>query len=314
MRIGLALSLLLATQPALAQDALAPETPPTEIQLEFLGDGPRMTVPVTIAGAGPYAFIIDTGAQRTVISHQLAAKLGLAAGPVVRLTAMTGTSSVGTVVIPSLSVSVIGANRIEAPSLDARDMGAAGILGIDTLQQHSLAIDFDTDTMTISPARKRSKRTRSGPDEIVIEAKSLFGQLVVTDAYAGATRIRVILDTGTSVSLGNEALRRRVMLGAKGVPIRMLSVTGGLLTADYTALSRFRIGDLTISDLPVAFADAPPFRAFGVEKKPALLLGMDALKLFRRVHIDFANRELRLALPRGTTRLREPPFAVSSRD
>jgi hypothetical protein len=54
--------------------------------------------------------------------------------------------------------------------------------------------------------------------------------------------------------------------------------------------------------MPVAFADVPPFRVFGLEKKPAIMLGMDVLKLFTRVQIDFANREFRLLLPRGAAR------------
>ena len=43
-----------------------------------------MTVPVRSPAPGPYRFIIDTGAQRTVISRELADALGLAAGRDVR--------------------------------------------------------------------------------------------------------------------------------------------------------------------------------------------------------------------------------------
>jgi len=286
-----------------------PETLSGE-ELAFETFDQRMTVPVQISGAGPYKFIVDTGAQRTVISHQLAGKLGLAAGPSVRLTAMSGTSRVGTVVIPSLSVSTLstskmGGERIEAPSLDARNLGAMGMLGIDTLQGHSVGIDFDAQTMAVTPSRKRGTTPRAGPDEIVIRARSLFGQLVVTDARIGRQRVRVILDTGTPVSMGNLALQKKVMRNRKvPQPVTFTSVTGGTIAASYTSIGAIEIGDATINDLPIAFADLAPFRAFGLEKKPAILLGMDALRLFRRVHIDFANRELRLALPRGT--LRQP--------
>ena len=44
-------------------------------------------MPVTIADAGPYPFVVDTGAERTVISRQLAQTLGLPAGRDVRVTA-----------------------------------------------------------------------------------------------------------------------------------------------------------------------------------------------------------------------------------
>ena len=66
-----------------------------------------------------------------------------------------------------------------------------------------------------------------------------------------------------------------------------------------------------MSDVPVAFADAVPFKRFGLDDKPALLLGMDALKLFRRVSIDFANREIRFQLPRSALPDRPARWSVS---
>ncbi|WP_162139985.1 retroviral-like aspartic protease family protein [Sphingomonas sp. Mn802worker] len=257
-----------------------------------------MTVPVQIAGAGPYRFIIDTGAQRSVISRQLARRLGLPAGRRVRLTAMTGTSIVDTVVIPSLSVSTLGGERIEAPALDGVDLGALGLLGIDTLQRHRLVIDFDEARMSVTATDRRDRAVRAAPGEIVIQARSLFGQLVVTNATLNGRRVRVVLDTGTSISLGNRALQRMLMRRGKQAQTEMISVLGDKLTADYAATRDLKLGNATISGLPIAFADAAPFRAFALDDKPALFLGMDALRLFRRVEVDFANHELRLLLPR----------------
>ena len=320
MHRWLAPLLLVISAQASAQDAAPPQqnaapspsaasaAEPDPATLLFGEEETRMTVPVTIAGAGPFPFVVDTGAQRTVISRELAATLGLAPGRTVRVTGMTGSDSIGTVVIPSLKVSLIGSAPIEAPAISAINLGARGLLGIDTLQDHAVGIDFDTKTMTVTPSRKRQTRERAGPDEIVIRARSLFGQLVVTDAYCNGIRIRVILDTGTSVSMANGALRRRVTrkLGsaARSQPVSLTGVTGETVVADYTTIDRVSIGNLTLGDLPVAFTavDAPPFRQFGLSERPAMLLGMDVLQLFRRVDIDFANREVRLALPRGTRR------------
>jgi predicted aspartyl protease len=279
-----------------------PALPTIVDQLAFGHNGMRMTVPVQIAGAGPYQFIIDTGAQRTVISRELAVQLGLVGGRTVRLTGMTGTENVNTVVIPSISVSTLGGERIEAPALAAAHLGAPGMLGIDALQGHLLAIDFDNQRMSVAPARRRGTKIRRAPDEIVIQAKSLFGQLVVTDARVAGERVRVILDTGSAVTMGNLALRRKLSGRGKVVPISLISVTGGELIADYGSMKSIKIGDAEIQNMPIAFADVPPFRAFGLENKPAIMLGMDALKLFTRVQIDFANRELRLSLPRNATR------------
>ena len=68
-----------------------------------------------------------------------------------------------------------------------------------------------------------------------------------------------------------------------------------------------RLGELSIAGLPVAIADVAPFRSFGLGNKPAILLGMDALRMFRRVYIDFPNRQVRLLLPAGTRRRGRDP-------
>jgi predicted aspartyl protease len=300
-------ALLLAPSPVIAdEERPAAAQQPAAAPGDTLGigtDSPgRMTVPVTIGATGPYAFTIDTGAERTVISRELATSLGLQPGRVVRMTAMTGQSNVGTVIIPSLSVSRAGGTRIEAPTLYAQNLGAPGLLGIDTLKDHAVNIDFDNNVMSVRPSQKRGSHYKAEPGEIVVHAKSLFGQLVVTDAEYQGQRVRVILDTGSVVSMGNGALRRRVRSLPTPQKIALLSVTGASLSADYTHINNVRLGEVVFGTLAIAFADAAPFRQLGLEHTPALLLGMDALKQFRRVDIDFANREVRLALPRGLTR------------
>jgi predicted aspartyl protease len=300
MAVLLLLLLASAAQEPVPQQPPAAPADAAAHDLAFLPVDERMTVPVQIAGAGPFRFVIDTGAQRTVISRELAGTLGLPPGRDVRLTAMTGTSSVRTVVISSITVSTLGGRGIEAPALEQRNLGAAGMLGIDSLQGHSVGIDFDRNTLSLSPSRRRPLRERREAGEIVVRARSLFGQLVVTDATVNGTRVRIVLDTGSPVSIGNEALRRRVGGRTKpGPPITLLSVTGQLLVAPYGSIAQVRVGAVTINSLPIAFSDVKPFAQFGLADKPAILLGMDALRLFRRVDIDFANREVRLLLPRN---------------
>lgn len=268
----------------------------------------RLTVPVAVGARGPYNFIIDTGAERTVVSRELAGSLRLLAGDPVTLTSMTGSSKVNTVVVPDLSIKSIGQlHTVIAPSLEARDLGAAGLLGIDTLSKHQVSIDFEKGTMAVRPSHPRKKFTRRAENEIVVTAKSLFGQLIVTDAYYGQTRIQVVLDTGSQVTMGNSALRKRVGRRApKPRSIQLTSVTGDKVVADYTVVPDISVGAIAFGGMPVAFADVAPFERFGLTQRPALLLGMDALRSFRRVDIDFPNREVRFVMPRGTpVRLKE---------
>ncbi|MBX9814697.1 MAG: hypothetical protein A4S12_03770 [Proteobacteria bacterium SG_bin5] len=310
--------LLLVAPTARAQEAAAPAQPqvqpqpqlqpqpqpspePTPDEVLAIGrDAPgRMTVPVKIGAQGPWPFTIDTGAERTVISRELASLLALPPGPRVRLTAMAGTSEVDTVRIPEITMSSVSGTRIEAPALEGRHLGAPGLLGLDTLKGHAVSIDFERGEMSVRRARKNWRSFAREPGEVVVSAKSLLGQLIVTDASYRGQRVRVVIDTGSALSMGNSALRARALKGRERLnPVTVTAVTGATLIADYTQIGEVRFGSLTFQNLPVAFADAAPFKRLGLEDKPALLLGMDALKLFRRVDIDFPNREVRLLLPR----------------
>ena len=300
---------------ALAQLVIAPPTPAPvplsdEAMLALGAAAGRMTVPVSINARGPWNFVIDTGAERTVVSRELAGVLGLSSGPKLRVIAMTGPSEVGSVIVPRLSVSTIARETIEAPALGARDLGAVGMLGIDALQGHSIGIDFDRQQMTLRPSRRRNGGAPPAmPGEVVVTAKSLFGQLIVTNAYWHGKRISVVIDTGSPITVGNSALlaaitRRPKLIG----PMVLTSATGGVLNTTAFAVDQLDIGGIGFQNVTVAFSDVPPFRRFGLADTPALLLGMDALKLFRRVDIDFANREIRFAAPRG---MMQPPFGAS---
>lgn len=310
MELGLAFALSLAAggmpavalQPAAQPAPLTEATPATtasDALLDFGETSERMTVPVTIGAGGPYHFIVDTGAQRTVISRELAGRLGLAPGPAIHLTSMSGTGMYGTFVIPEISVGALGGSRIEAPALASRNLGALGLLGLDTLQGHKVSIDFERQQMTVTPSAVLRRIPSAAEGEVVVHARSLMGQLVVTDAFYRGRRIQVIVDTGSAVTMGNLALRRAVASSTKQMgSITLLGVTGDVLVADYTQVGEIKVAGLNFTNLPVAFADAEPFKRFSLIKRPALMLGMDAMKLFKRVQIDFPNRTLRLSLPK----------------
>jgi predicted aspartyl protease len=314
----IALALGATSVPLLAQ-SVAPSGPatiasdPLGAVPDFLtlGDaGDRMTVPVSIGTSGPYHFIIDTGAERTVVSRELAGMLKLTAGRRVKVTTMSGAGELGTFLLPELRISRIAPAPIEAPAVDARNLGAPGMLGIDALKGHAVSIDFDKQLMEVRPSTKR--RIAAAPDEIVIRAKNLYGQLIVTDARYRGRRISVVIDTGSPITIGNLALLKRVRTDKALGRISLVSVTGQTVFADYRVIDQLSIAGIEFSHVPIAFADGLPFKRFGLTDTPALLLGMDSLKLFRRVQIDFANREIRFTLPRDA--LSGNPRDLWSRD
>ena len=268
--------------------------------LELSPHDERMAVPVMIGDNDDYRFVIDTGAERTVISRELADRLALGAGPRVNLVSLSGRSQVATVAIPALR---FGRKRdpkqVMAPALSYRHLGASGLLGVDLLEGHKVLIDVDRRTMQVRPSRRSSRAMmgRTNANEILVRAASRLGQLIVTDADYRGTRIRVVIDTGSGMSIGNMAMRR--LIGTRGTPlgrIPITSVTGQQVTAEFHQVDRFRLGGMQMTNAPMAFGDLEPFRTLGLDDAPAMLLGMDAFRMFRRVDIDFANRDIRFEL------------------
>jgi predicted aspartyl protease len=259
----------------------------------------RMTVPVNIGASGPYPFIVDTGAERTVIATDLAHALRLDIAGKARVHSMTEVSEIETVAIPSLQVGGRQVRDIRAPAMDRRNLGAEGMLGVDSLQQQRVSFDFARDVMTVVPSRESEERWTD--DSIIVTARSRFGHLVLVDATVEGEKVWVIVDTGAQVTVGNTALREKLAKHGKLKvldPITLLSVTGGRLSAEASLVKHMRLGGVDIYDMPVAFADVHPFIKLGLTSRPALLLGMDALKLFERVSVDFPKRRVRL-LARG---------------
>lgn len=258
----------------------------------------RLTVPVTINGAGPYNFVVDTAAERTVISRQLASRLALGAGKSVTVLSVSGYNQIDTAIVQLLQLTA-GRNRLsglEAPMMEEADLGASGLLGIDSLKSKRVVMDFKARRMTIVDSINGGHDS----DEIVVTARSKFGQLILVDASANGMKVNVIIDTGSQVSIGNPALRTKLeKRGQLGVitPISILSVTGGRTPADYTSIAHVRLGTITVDTMPVAFADAEIFHRLGLSQKPAILLGMDVLRGFDRVSVDYANHTVRFILP-----------------
>ncbi|MBN8809213.1 MAG: retroviral-like aspartic protease family protein [Sphingomonas sp.] len=278
--------------------ATAPTTDSGSL-IVFGNDERRMTVPVSIAKNGPFHFIVDTGAERTVISRQLADQLTLSPGRAVRVTAMANITNVPTALIPSLSVSRIASPPIEAPMMETANLGAAGMIGIDALKGHVVLIDFDRNEMTLKPSSRRVQHY--DPGDIVVRAKNMYGQLIVTDARYHGKRISVVVDTGSQVTIGNSALRNILKTPPQDAQqVALLSATGASLQAERGLVDWIEIGGIRFDHVPLAFADAKPFERFGLSKTPAIMLGMDTLRLFRRVRIDFANREVMFTMPRGS--------------
>jgi predicted aspartyl protease len=280
--------------PASAIDASTVPGDPASTAVRLREIDTRMTVPVLINGKGPYRFIVDSGATRTVISSRLAAALGLPPAGRVPLHSVGGESEVAAVRIDSLYVGALPAKAIVAPVLDEANLGGAGILGIDTLAHKQVVIDLVRRSMSVERADKTA--TPAAANEIVVTGRSRFGQLVLADADVAGQRVYAIVDTGSMVTIGNMVLHDKLVRRKRAAPrpVTITDVTGRQIAASYAPASDLRLGAFHMRNVVIAFDDAHVFERFSLTRKPAMLLGMDMLQAFDRVSIDFARRRVRL--------------------
>lgn len=293
------LALCAVSADALTQDPAEPPATPAETDvLSFEPNGELMAVPVTVLGQGPYAFLVDSGSERTVIAKELARRLALQPGKNVRVHSTTEASTLATARIPHLQISKRRVSDIEAPAIPAEHIGAAGVLGVDTLRRQRVEFDFTRRTMTISSSTNRV--TPPAPNTITVAAKSRYGRLVITNMRIDGEDVIAVIDTGSEVSLANRALQLRLARRNRlrpTIPIIVTSITGGSLPVDYTQLKRMSVNGLDVTNMPIGFATSHIFKQLRLEETPAVMLGMDALRLFAKVSVDFARKEVRFELP-----------------
>ncbi|WP_417620761.1 aspartyl protease family protein [Parasphingorhabdus sp.] len=278
---------------ALPEQFLQPDSEQIAIAKDRLE---RMTVSVSIAHGGPYEFIIDTASQRTILSKEIAGALALDIEDEVTVVALTGTTVVQTVYVPSLTLGKRSYDSLVSPTFRTENIGADGVLGLDSLQGQRILFDFLGKNISVEDTDKKLKsRSRR---EIVVTARRRSGQLIFTNATIAGIKTSVIIDTGGELSIGNKALQRKLRLKSSAMAQIMLAdVTGRSVEADYGIAEELLIGRARFGIIPIAFADIAPFKALRLDKKPALFLGMDALRKFDRVAIDFANRKIYFLIP-----------------
>lgn len=280
---------------ATAQQSPVP-APPEAIAVK--GDASnRLTVQVELQGMGPYPFLIDTGAERTTISSELASALALRPAGQATIRGMVSSLAAPTYHIDRLDMGQHRADGLRAPALRQTLIGAPGLIGADALQHERITLDFRKRTMTIGDAPLRPGPTDR---ELLLVARKIHGRLVIVNAVLDDGPVAVILDTGSQVSIGNDALRdhlfrRRVNRESK--PIELIDVIGGRVPAIYTRTRTLEFAPFRIKRMPIALAQLPIFAELGLVDEPALLLGMDVLSMFDQVAIDFDKRTARFLAP-----------------
>jgi predicted aspartyl protease len=253
----------------------------------------RIWAPVFINGRGPFRLVLDTGASHSAITAMVALALGIPTdrSPPVTLRGVTGSATVPTIRVDTLSVGDVAVDSPMLPIVPDAMGGAEGILGSEGLTNKRIFIDFRHDRITIAYSRGE----RAGTDFVRIPFHSLHGQLIIVDAKVGQVRVKAIIDTGGQTTVANLALRNALgHRGGRGRPDQIIGATMVAEDGEIIATPAIELGTIKMVDAGITFADLYIFKQWKLTREPAILIGMDALGVLDALVIDYRQHELHM--------------------
>lgn len=140
--------------PLPSKDAAATVRPGGPTLIKYT-PGQRIMVDVKINGGFSTQLLLDTGADRTMISPRVLTAAGVSiAKPVAtgQITGVTGTDKINYVVVDSLEVGEAKVGKMPVGSYDLAGTGTGdGLLGRDFLDQFKMTVDATKGEVTLAP-------------------------------------------------------------------------------------------------------------------------------------------------------------------
>lgn len=255
----------------------------------------HMTIDVAINGRGPFHFVVDTGADRSVLADTTVAALGLPAGSPVMVEGVVRTVAAPTAVVGAIAFGDKEIENCHLPVLPRAWLRADGFIGLDMLKNALVTFDFRNERLLVERSRSGWLLSSMSPYEDAISAGGAGGHLRVLNCRVDGVLTAVFIDSGAEVSVGNEAL----FLALKNSDpdyrqayegVRLAGVTGGELIGQVADFHKIKIRDVSFTNGTIAFVDLQIFTLWDLADRPALLVGMNFLRQFSRVSIDFGHK------------------------
>ena len=248
----------------------------------------RAVALIDINGQGPFRFILDTGANRSVISQALATRLGLSQSGVGLVHSVDSAELAVLVNVESLSFGTLHLSGGETPVLDGPMLGSEhGLLGMDGMAGRLLHVDFTKNCVEIY----EHAAPMSMKGWLSVPARMRFGSMLMIEGAIMGVRVNVLLDTGSDISLANERFREALLgVGARSVEYRNgHAFTAGrpIVLARRVWTPRLFLGHTVVESVNAYIGDFHIFDLWGLQDEPTLLIGMDVLAHAREMAIDY---------------------------
>jgi len=260
----------------------------------------HLTVEVRINDSGPFQFVVDTGADRTVIADDVAKAAGLVTQGDVDVEGIIKTMPARTAAIERLSVGSLVRTEMDVAVLPREVLCADGYLGLDALDTYRVTFDFAKAEMRVEEPRPDYSFNLPQPNVAHVAMYGPRGHLRSVNCTVNGVNATALIDSGAEVSMGNRqlfhAIASRVPVDYKPIDVPLTGVTGGLIQGKMVPIEKIALSRVWFGKSDIVIADLQIFDAWGLSEKPTLLIGMNFLRIFARVSIDYGRKDVRFEL------------------
>lgn len=242
----------------------------------------RFTMEVQVNGH-PQRFVVDTAATNTFMAAEVATALGL---PIKHDPQTGDTVQVASYESPLFKRANEMISLVPRTGMSIAD----GVVGMDLFASQRVTYDFAHLLFSVEPSAPPPAAMPGIPVALT------EGTLAVVDVVIDGVKAKALIDGGARHTIGNPLLQKALgyadgdprlsedhpVLGPTAPPAVKATVHG------------IDIGTVHIDKPVVSFAALGFFKAVGLDGTPALLLGSDLQRTFKRVTIDYGAKVLLL--------------------
>ena len=239
---------------------------PFQVKFRLVAD--KIVVPVTINGAGPYDFLLDTGATDTIVDRKLAEGLHLPLAGKMTVKTAQGDVTAPVVDIDSLSMRGAIVRRLTVVSVDRyANMlpNVRGSLGEDFLQNFDLFLDNRRHLIQLESGTGQLADMLTGEHMPLslngsYEHEPTRNRLVVIANIPGNKNLKLQLDSGTARILLFSKLNQPSLVTEEWNINFEGGIFGSSMVADVQTIRHLQLGHKTLPDLAVLVArgNIPP--------------------------------------------------------
>ncbi|HEX8772333.1 MAG TPA: retroviral-like aspartic protease family protein [Pyrinomonadaceae bacterium] len=273
---------------------------PVEVGFRLAGGAqPLILVPVQVNDEGPYDFILDTGAGTSLLSAELARRLGIEATETKEGRVAGGALTLPVGKVRSLAVGAARVDDVQVAIMDLADVGRAvgakidGDVGYNFLKDFRVTINYGQKTLRLRQGLYETVGA-AALDEVSFKLASPSKPLVLVQVIInGGELYEFALDTGCSTTMISPTLAESLKL--ESVPIPPMTTGGGhQVEASVGNLISLAVGKAEIRNLQVVIADSFTMLNEATGASFVGIIGYNFLKEFA-VTIDYPNARLSLS-------------------